>query len=770
MSIAPTYKKILDNCQKMARSHLSSLVDRMFENTDIGLLDFAEKAESNAAQAMFFEAMNEVRKKRPDVERRFHKEVLNSFEAFPDWSPSSDESEDEVDEDSEFSFSLVKDDTMEEDVAIKNILTKNAVQVQDNLNALVQRLTFINEGEPISEHQIPAGPVSLAEAFRQATHEMEMDTKVRLVILALFDKFVMSKTGLMYSEYNALLVQEDILPKLKYKIHKSSAGGGPGSTAGSADPADAMTDAENDDPASPEELGQELFGNICQFLSQRHAPAGVGVAAGVPAAQMAAGGQPVQAAPGGFRSVTAPINGPVTGVALAPAETLVGSINQMQGHVQSGQTLISSDEFFENIQVDENLVTTLQQTLYEERQKIFGAVDRRKIPTADSDVIDLVGMLFEYMLKEEQLPNIVKALISRLHTPMLKVAIIDRRFFTQSKHPARRLMNDMIAAGIRWVNDKHIEAGIFPKMREIVEQLLADFEEDVEIFETARLEFEKVTEATKKRSEVVEQRTNEAASGQEKLLAARNRAQQETRSLLGGKAIARASCNFLIKLWTDKMIFILLREPEGDASEAWKNAASMARKIVASASPPASEEDRIQRGAELENLQKDIRAALNTTQHAEKEALLLALFKAQQEVLTPNLDEMPAEEMVETPAAEIAPEPEAAPEPVIEMMNSEEKAALEKISDLPFGTWFEFRDASSGKTQRVKLSWRSTISQKYMFVDQMGVKSVVISMTDLASALVKGDAEIIVPDKKPFVDRALSAIHRMLDRGVVATA
>ncbi len=764
MSIAPTYKKILDNCHKMARSHLSGLVDRMFENADIGLLDFAEKAESNAAQALFFEAMNEVRKKRPDVERRFHKEVLDSFEKFPEWSPPSDEIVDEEDEDSEFSFSLVKDDAMEEDVAIKNILTKNASKVQDNLNALVQRLSFVNDGDPISEHQIPAGPVALTEAFRLATHEMEMDTKVRLVILALFDKFVMGKTSQMYSEYNELLVQEGILPKLKYKIHKSAAGSIGSGAMGTGDTAQAMAEGEEGDPSSPEELGTELFGTICQFLSQRHPQASPGQV------QAVGGGQPGQAMQPGYRSVTAPVNGPVTGLALAPAENLVGSINQMQGHVRSGQTLISSNEYFENIKVDENLVATLQQTLFEERQKIFGAVDRRKIPTADSDVIDLVGMLFEFMLKEEQLPSIVKALISRLHTPMLKVAILDRRFFTQSKHPARRLMNDMIAAGVRWVNDKNIDAGIFPRMRKIVEQLLADFEEEVDIFESARVEFIKITEETKKRSEVVEQRTNEAANGQEKLLTARNRAQQETRTFLSGKALARASCNLLTKLWTDKMIFILLREPEGDQSEAWKSATSMARNIVTSAAPPANETERIQRESELENLQKDIRSALNTTQHAEKEALLLALFKSQQEVLAPNLDEMPAEEMVETPAIEIAPEPEATPEKAVEMMSTEEKAALEKISDLPFGTWFEFTDETTGKAHRAKLSWRSTITQKYMFVDQMGVKSVVISMTDLAGALVRGNAEIVVPDKKPFVDRALTAIHRMLDRGVAATA
>ena len=64
MAIAAQFQKLLDSCQEMEFSHLRPLVDRMFENADVALLDFAEKAESNTAQALFFEAMSEVRKKR----------------------------------------------------------------------------------------------------------------------------------------------------------------------------------------------------------------------------------------------------------------------------------------------------------------------------------------------------------------------------------------------------------------------------------------------------------------------------------------------------------------------------------------------------------------------------------------------------------------------------------------------------------------------------------------------------------------------------------
>jgi len=49
MAIAPQFQKLLDGCLEMEFSHLRPLVDRMFENADVALLDFAEKAENNMA-------------------------------------------------------------------------------------------------------------------------------------------------------------------------------------------------------------------------------------------------------------------------------------------------------------------------------------------------------------------------------------------------------------------------------------------------------------------------------------------------------------------------------------------------------------------------------------------------------------------------------------------------------------------------------------------------------------------------------------------------
>ena len=97
MAIAAKFQTLLDSCQEMEFSHLRPLMDRMFENADVALLDFAEKAESNAAQAVFFEAMNEVRKKRTSIEQHFYTELKSGFSSFPiQTRPQTNENQDKI--------------------------------------------------------------------------------------------------------------------------------------------------------------------------------------------------------------------------------------------------------------------------------------------------------------------------------------------------------------------------------------------------------------------------------------------------------------------------------------------------------------------------------------------------------------------------------------------------------------------------------------------------------------------------------------------------
>jgi len=796
MAIAPQFQKLLNSCQEMEFSHLRPLVDRMFENADVALLDFAEKAENNMAQTLFFDAMSEVRKRRAAIEQHLYAELKRSFIEFPVRPYEKD-----VKEHGEIGLSglsLIDTDELETTVATQNAAGKLASRIMENIFALKQRLSIVNSGTAITEDQIPGGPAWLGRAFQHAVEQLELENKVRIVFIALFDKYVLNQVDTLFDEFNKRLIQADILPNLRYEVRKQP-GGMEIIEKFVQDQDEDQTETEDigeTESQTPSELGDELFSRICDLMSVRRvgAPRQGGPAGNVSpingggynsAAQGGGGGQ----AGGGYAGAGGGAGGGYAGAGggaggdyaagggdgAGPAgesagnaaagdgssqSVLVNQISSIQSQIQSGSAGLSSSEFIENIEIDQNLIGRLQNTLAEEREKIFGAVDRRKLPAADTNVIELVGMLFEFMLKEEHLPNVVKALLSRLHTPLLKVAVVDRNFFTHTSHSARLLLNDMTAAGIRWVDENEVERGIFPKMKDIVDKVLTEFKENVEIFDTLLEEFRKVVHELEQRASMVEKRTNEAASGQEKLLAARSRAQNEAHALCRGKPVAEAAREFLQRIWADKLTFILLRNDQGDASDDWRHATELAARVAESTLPPVSERDRSRRRDNLEELQDELREASRALQQVDKEKLINALFKVQREILADDVAPAPPPVQASQPLEE---EPVHEDVPAAETLSPEQQAEIERLKNISFGTWFEFQKQGEAP-RRAKLSWRSTVTGKFMFVDQMGIKAAVISMQDLADHMLNGTARIAVAEKKPFVDRAMSAIHRMLDR------
>ena len=73
----------------------------------------------------------------------------------------------------------------------------------------------------------------------------------------------------------------------------------------------------------------------------------------------------------------------------------------------------------------------------------------RVVGEVDEDVINLVSMLFEFILDDRTLPDSLKALIGRLQIPMLKVAVIDKTFFSRMARSATAC----IKRSSKWCND-----------------------------------------------------------------------------------------------------------------------------------------------------------------------------------------------------------------------------------------------------------------------------------------------------------------------------
>ncbi|MET0089046.1 MAG: DUF1631 domain-containing protein [Candidatus Thiodiazotropha sp.] len=751
------FQPLLNRCKDTVLAFLNALLTELFNNTDKALTSFAQKAETNEVQNRFFEAMALIRNRHGLVEHEFRERVTEGFSKF--WQESDDsDSFSSLDEDTE--LELVDHESMDVNTALENMISRTVGNHRSQLYALGQRLSVVSGGRSVKHKQIPSGPHHLAHAFNDAIDALNLESRIKVIVLVLFDKFVLKQLGSIYDDFNNSLKEAGVLPHLRPSIQKT-----PYEKSQSGED-------ENESPeAMPEqtqeELGEELFGSILEMMANRRQVSPEKLQAKAAAAQAA--GRKLGSVPPATR------------------ENLVDALDQIQPAQRS--ELVPDVNLpgagLSNIEIDEQFLTRVKHTLAEERHKLYAVVGADRLEAADEDTIDLVGMLFEYMLNDPVLPAVAKALISHLHTPYLKVAIIDRRLLTDSSHEARQLLDSLVEAGSHWIDERNLKRGIYPDMQNVVDRVLKEFSDNVSLFGTLLDNFKKRMDEFRRKTDILEKRAQDSIKGREKLNIARQRASQEMKARSFSDNLPKTVKEFLEQTWVDKLIFVLLRHPDGEMSEDWNEALRIADEI-AWTFEPKTEKEREELDQTLPDLRKAIEDGLASLGgfHQEKCKTLFELLSSAESANIASLeavhrntgeiseasglsvDETLSEllgvsgkpRLVDISSKE---EPESIPE--------DEEAMMEKLRKIRFGTWFEIRDNQTGGSQKVKLSWLSPLTASCMFVDRAGVQTAIKPLRTLAQEILKGESTILEDSGDPFVERTLHAIRRMLQRSLKTT-
>lgn len=740
----------MDGCHEMALDHLRPHLQKMFENCNIALLEFSEKAQSSASQIRFMEAGTIIKNNRAQVEAVFYKELRQGFSRYKrlcQQGHSAVQATTTSQDSSEEPFTLVSKEDSDIQVAIQNMVASASLGSIHELTAIRQRLAVLNNGRKLTENQIPAGPDALARAFHKAAGELFLEHELKLIVYLLFDKFVLSNSGSLYDEYNGRLLKAGLLQNLKYEARKNPNAPQPGrktdqrsahNTGNSPAPAGKHTDGSN------KSLGDELFDSILDLMSRRHP-----------------------------HVVTEPAN-PI------PQTELVSAIHQIQQNIDNNSvhavSAATSADTAEGKQAIENMVANLSA----EREQLYRGIDRRQLPTADTQVIDLVGMMFEYMLNDDEIPNVAKAELSRLHTPYLKVAIIDKRFFSDNTHPAHELLNSLARACARWVFEDNLDRGIFPCVRKIVTRISIDFHNNLDIFPEMLEILHASLQDLDNKAATIEERSRQAAKGKEKLELARQCAASQIEAAASTHTIPGAIRQMLGDVWRDKLMFIYLREADADQSDSWKLAVETIETIIWCVEPRSTAEEQAQLREQCTVVFTQIKQSLDTLSAygASDVTAELALIREYTEAAIDAADQSttadadsrePVQSEAQQAENDTHDSPTAVAGPVVDQADSDADeltpaiaARISELNTVPFGTWFNLRNHAAHAPVRAKLSWYSGISGNYMFVDSMGIKIAVLKQQELAARLATGQAEILREQEQPLIHRALEAIRRML--------
>lgn len=111
---------------------------------------------------------------------------------------------------------------------------------------------------------------------------------------------------------------------------------------------------------------------------------------------------------------------------------------------------------------------------------------------ADRLTVDLVALLFEFIVHDEKLPSTLRKQLGRLQLPFLRAAIADPTLLHEANHPARRLLDRMgtVAAGVNPHAPGHED--IERAIGDIVHGVLERFEDDVSVFADLEQELDAV--------------------------------------------------------------------------------------------------------------------------------------------------------------------------------------------------------------------------------------------------------------------------------------
>ena len=741
----------LTHVRDKAAQQLKQTLQALFDNADDTLFEMADRATSNAEQNAFFEAMRELRLKRKTIERGFLQKVFESFATLNQYEIGKAP---QLDVASVDSLSLVNNDTLEETVALDSMVARVMNRDATALSHLTTRFNAMLT-QKVDDKSNPLGPRRLCEQFLDACTCLGVEIRVKLIILKLFEKYVLADLDQLYAVANTQLIEAGVLPELKSTPPaRRPAGRSPAVNRGSRE-----VSVEGQPAASySEESMQEVFGALQELLSE------VRGSAGMPRRELPAGAVPIS------------------------SNDLMRLLSHMQQRLPVG-VVDDGDDF--------DLRNQLEQLLSRASAKSGKA---RVVGEVDEDVINLVSMLFEFILDDRTLPDSLKALIGRLQIPMLKVAVLDKTFFSRGSHPARRLLNEVGTAALGWsAHDDAQRDSLYQRIEQVVQRLLNDFTDDPTIFSDLLAEFLAFTGDERRRSDLLEQRTRDAEEGRAKAELARQHVEQALNARLLGKTLPEVVVRLLQEGWSKVLQLTCLKH--GVDSEQWQVALAVMDDLVWSVELHEEPEDRLRLLELVPNLLKALReglasAAIDPFVTSEFFSQLESVHvQAFQRFKRAVVEEPPvvaeaavdgeavAEALIEVgaldiPVIDLEPEREApvmvevieeivllAPgenrerEPEASLPDDDE--ALQQVDSLRVGSWVEIMEDEEHKL-RCKLAAVIKPTGKYIFVNRTGMKVQEKTRMGLAVEFRRGAIRML--DDALLFDRALESVIGNLRR------
>lgn len=595
---------------------------------------------------------------------------------------------------------IVEYGEMDEELALKALIRRLEDKCEDELYALGRRFDHLAGRESTPTADNPAGPEVFSRALQGAWRDAGFDTKGRLELCRALENHVVDHIGPVFHAINAHLLQRNVLPNIRRDYSRTS-----GHTP------------------SKESTKNKAAGDMFAMLQNLVTGALPTTTTGVPAAQAGA-------AMAG------------TSEQYVPAANVWASLETLQ-HSQPAAS------FAQPTSPDKPNV------LHHFRASEIG----QGLDQLHAITVDIVAMLFDMIFDDREIPDPIKALVGKLQIPILKVAMLDKSFFSSKAHPTRRLLDLISKAALRWGQQVGHDDPVYRKIAEIIDNVHANFKQDTALFETLcndlqtfLSEHENGTASNVSRASllVVQRELEELAD---------MAVDYELQAWLSSD-LPRPVADLLDHEW--RLLLRQIHLQEGPDSALWTSTLTTAEELIDSVHPKQDSKERQALARQLPILVRQLSTGFDRigVDGDRRHVLLDALFSLHAAALRGN--EPPPGLYPEAEPRQVISEPSLASQslddgevtvesisvklPVFSAVASHDVEALQR------GDWVEYQQAD-GAT-RYRLSWISPQRGIFLFTNPQSAHALAISPEAMSVQLQRGEVRIL--STEPIFDRALT--------------
>jgi len=602
---AAQFDRILKECQDLACTRLSQSVSGMLDKAEEALWGLANQTQDRDTRNVYLKAKDKAIAERKVIEEEFRSNYLAEIRKRAQRDRKAEDAFSKYDL-SSLELGLVNDDDLNETLQTNEMAGKLRRYCEEELIALDQRVGVLVGDATLQGDGNPFSPQAICNAYKLACKHLELELKVLAVFLKLFDDHVLDDIRSIYKDLNGLLVQRSILPKIRYSVGKRNAGA-TGGNAGAAVLGALLSGVAGGGGAEAGMLGadagpsgdQDLFSVLQNLLTVNVRGNAGGNSSAGPAAANPAGvsGSPVTGAAQvpGFPQL---FGAPAAGATPLQGSALLGSLTRIQHGDVSG--VAAGNVPLAATLVDPGTINVLRELKATSLGTGLGQVDAM--------TLDIVAMLFDHIFDDRKIPGAMKGLIGRLQIPILKVAIVDKTFFSKKSHPARVLLDTLgeFAVGLNAEFD-HTNA-LYQSLEKAVQKLIDGFTDSVEIFETTQAEVSRLIAEESAHVDEETRRTAKRIEEKESLAVAKAIAQDEIKHRASSQQMPQAVLKFLTAQWVKLLLIAYAKH--GKDSDAWKSALETMDLLIWSVNSKQALEERRKLASLLPGLLKRLNAGM----------------------------------------------------------------------------------------------------------------------------------------------------------------